>query len=149
MSLIEQKGTTVSGVAIEAFTSEDLWASIGAARDQTAFAQRTLALADPAQYEADRSTALEALKDAAAVTFKSTYDSYIAGGFGKAEAKQLATAAAKVNYDFGLKALRANFPSAADNVFQAAATAQGVHLMRGGAPRAPKTAKKKKASKRR
>jgi hypothetical protein len=135
-------------IKVERFTDNDLWASIGAAADEKQFEMRTLALTKPADYEAKRKAAMDKLKVSTASAFKATYDTYIAAGFGASEAKRLAVAAAKSSYDAGAKALRALFPSATDNIWQAKNTAPNVMMAR-AARSAPKRAKRKPAQKRR
>lgn len=137
-------------VKLERFTDNDLWASIGAAADEKQFAMRTLALTKPADYEKARKDAMDKLKKSTASAFTATYDTYISAGFGGSEAKRLATQAAKATYDIGIVALRSQFPSATDNIWQAKNTDPSVMMAR-AARSAPKRApaKRKPAQKRR
>jgi hypothetical protein len=133
------------------YTSDDLWAAIGAKAEQTRFDQRTLALTDPSAYNTNRNKALEQLKASTITAFSSTYQTYIDAGVSSPQAKKLAEEAAKSTYAIGMKALRQVFPSATDSVFQGASTAPSVMMARSMASTRKKAPanRKKPAQKRR
>lgn len=130
------------------YTSDDLWAAIGAAADQKRFEQRTLALSDPSAYNTKRDAALEELKKFTATAFASTYNTYKDAGVSSSQAKKLAEEAAKSTYDIGMKALRQVYPTATDSVFQGASTAPSVMMARSMASSRKNPAKRKTPAKR-
>ena len=88
------------------------------------------------------------LKAAANGVFSTTYELYKGAGYSPSEAKQLATAAAKQNYEVSLRAVQAQFPSGIDRIYKAGRTTDALKVPRRSAAK-PRAAPKKKAKKRR
>ena len=87
----------------------DAWASTGGSRDAEAMRMRVMALTKPADYEAARNAAVEAIKVDVNNTFATSLKHFQDAGFSTEEAEKEALKAAQNTKDVQYKALHARF----------------------------------------